>query len=193
VTDGAVPTKGRHRSAAADEAILAATVELLRESGYRGLTMSAVIERSGVSSATLYRRWSTKQALVVAALRTIAADPCPPDTGSLAGDLELLVKRIAKAIAGRDSLYGALSTEVPEDDEVRAMNREAFIEPRLEQVRQILDRAEARGELGERPADDVALSLVTGPLYHRALVLDEKLTPAFLKRVVEQLLAGFGR
>jgi AcrR family transcriptional regulator len=193
VSETAAPSKGRHRSAAADEAILAATVDILRESGYRGLTMSAVIERSGVSSATLYRRWSTKQALVVAALRTISPDPSPPDTGSLAGDLDLLVKRIAKAIAGRDSLYGALNTEVPEDDEVRAMNREAFVQPRLEQVRQILDRAEARGELADRPADDVALSLVTGPLYHRALVLDEKLTPAFLKRVVEQLLAGFAR
>ena len=189
----AAPTKGRHRSQAADDAILTATVELLREHGYRGLTMSGVIERSGVSSATLYRRWPTKQAVVVAALRTITADPCPADTGSLAGDLEAFVKRVAKAIAGRDSLYGTLATEVPEDDEVKAMNREAFIEPRLEQVRVILDRAVARGELTERPPDDHALSLITGPLYHRAFVLDEKLTPAFFRLVVQQVLAGFGQ
>jgi AcrR family transcriptional regulator len=189
----AAPSKGRRRSQAADDAILGATLDLLRLHGYRGLTMSAVIERSGVSSATLYRRWPTKQALVVAALRTITADPCPADTGSLAGDLEQVVKRIAKAIAGRDSLYGARATEGPEDDEVKAMNREAFIEPRLEQVRIILDRAVARGELAERPPDDHALSLISGPLYHRAFVLDEKLTPAFLKRVVQQLLAGFGQ
>ena len=187
------PAKGRQRSQAADDAILAATIDLLRELGYRGLTMSAVIERSGVSSATLYRRWPTKQSLVVAALRTITADPGPADTGSFAGDLEAFVKRIAKAIAGRDSLYGALATEVPEDDEVKAMNREAFIEPRLEQVRVILDRAVARGELTERPSDDHALSLITGPLYHRAFVLDQKLTPAFFRLVVQHLLAGFGQ
>jgi AcrR family transcriptional regulator len=190
----AAPVKpGRHRSQAADDAILGAALDLLRAHGYRGLTMSAVIERSGVSSATLYRRWPTKQALVVAALRTITADACPSDTGSLAGDLEVLVKRIAKAIAGRDSLYGALAAEVPEDDEVKAMNRQAFIEPRLEQVRILLERAAARGELDHRPPDDHALSLITGPLYHRAFVLEEKLTPAFLRSVVQQLLVGFGQ
>jgi AcrR family transcriptional regulator len=153
--------------------------------------MSAVIERSGVSSATLYRRWPTKQALVVAALRTITAETCPSDTGSLEGDLDVLVRRIAKALAGRDALYGVLATEVAEDEEVRAVNREAFIEPRLEQVRALLDRAVSRGELGDRPSDEHALSLITGPLYHRALVLNEKLTPAFLRLVVRQLLAGF--
>ena len=190
----AVPARpGRQRSQAADDAILAATLDLLRVHGYRGLTMSGVIERSGVSSATLYRRWPTKQALVVAALRTLTADPSPADSGSLAGDLEALVKRIARTIAGRDALYGALATEVADDDEVKAMNRQAFIEPRLEQVRCILDRAVARGEITDRPADDVALSLVVGPLYHRAFVLDERLTPAFQKRVVAQVLAGLGQ
>jgi AcrR family transcriptional regulator len=184
---------GRHRSQAADDAILAATLDLLRTHGYRGLTMSAVIERSGVSSATLYRRWPTRCALTVAALRTITADADPVDTGSLAGDLEALVKRIARAIGGRDQLYGALAGELADDDEVKAMNREAFIVPRLEQVRTVLDRAVARGELADRPADDVALSLVTGPLYHRVFVLDERLTPAFLKRVIHQVLAGFGQ
>lgn len=184
---------GRHRSQAADDAILSAALELLRQHGYRGLTMSAVIERSGVSSATLYRRWPTKCALTAAALRTVAVDPEPVDTGSLAGDVEALVKRIAGAIGGRDQLYGAFANEVHEDPEVKAMNREAFILPRLEQVCTILDRAVARGELVDRPSDDVALSLVTGPLYHRVFVLDEKLTAAFLKRVVHQVLAGFGQ
>jgi AcrR family transcriptional regulator len=188
---GAALKPGRHRSLAADEAILSATLDLLRAHGFRGLTMSAVIERSGVSSATLYRRWPTKQALVVAALRTITAETCPSDTGSLEGDLDVLVRRIAKALAGRDALYGVLATEVAEDEEVRAVNREAFIEPRLEQVRALLDRAVSRGELGDRPSDEHALSLITGPLYHRALVLNEKLTPAFLRLVVRQLLAGF--
>ena len=58
---------GRQRSQAADEAILSATLDLLSERGYGGFTVSAVIDRSGVSSATLYRRWPTKQQLVAAA------------------------------------------------------------------------------------------------------------------------------
>ena len=61
---GATPNRGE----AADAAILDATIEVLGEQGYGGLTVSAVIERAGVSSATLYRRWPTKLELVMAAI-----------------------------------------------------------------------------------------------------------------------------
>lgn len=181
---------GRHRDPACDDSILAATLELLQQQGYRGLTMSSVIERSGVSSATLYRRWPTKQALVVAAMQTIVADPAPQDTGSLAGDLDALVRRVARAIAARHDLFAVLANEVRHDEELRALNRAAFVEPRLEQVRRLLDRAVERSELARRPAPDVVLSLLTGPLYHRAFTLDEKLTPAFLRAVVQSTLAS---
>ncbi|MCU1374642.1 MAG: TetR family transcriptional regulator [Actinomycetia bacterium] len=184
---------GRQRSQAADDAILTATLDVLRQHGYQALTISAVIERSGVSSATLYRRWPDKQALVVAALRTLTADLTCSDTGTLAGDVESLVKRMARAMATPDDLFAVLATEVKHNDELRAMNRVAFIEPRLGQVKAILDRAVARGELVDRPADDVALSLITGPLYHRAFVLGEKLTPSFQRTVVHHVLAGLGQ
>lgn len=184
---------GRQRSQAADDAILTATLDLLRAHGYRDLTMSAVIERSGVSSATLYRRWPTKQALVIAALKTLTADPSSSDTGTLAGDIDSLVKRIARAMSTPDDLFAVLALEVKHHDELRAMNRAAFIEPRLEQVKAILDRAVERGELATRPSADVVLSLLTGPLYHRAYILGEKLTPSFQRAVVHHVLAGLGR
>ncbi|MBU3702145.1 MAG: helix-turn-helix transcriptional regulator, partial [Acidimicrobiia bacterium] len=65
---------GRQRSEAADHAILSATLDLLSETGYGALTVAAVIARSGVSSATLYRRWPTKQDLVAAALASLHAE-----------------------------------------------------------------------------------------------------------------------
>jgi AcrR family transcriptional regulator len=193
MTVGAPARGGRHRSQAADDAIVAATLELLREQGYRGLTMSGVIDRSGVSSATLYRRWPTKQALVVAALQTLTADPSPHDTGTLGGDLESLVRHIARAIATRDDLFARLSMELKHDDELQAMNRDAFVQPRLELMKAMLDRAVTRGELAARPPHDVVLSLLTGPIYHRAFDLGEKLTPSFLRAVVQSVLAGLGR
>jgi hypothetical protein len=57
----------------------------------------------------------------------------------------------------------------------------------------MLDRAVARGELASRPPHDVVLSLVTGPIYHRAFDLGEKLPPSFLRIVVQSVLAGLGR
>lgn len=183
-------TPGRQRSHAADEAIIAATLQVLRADGYQGLTMVAVIEAAGVSSATLYRRWPTKQALVVAALRTLVAEPSPVDTGSLTGDIESLVKRIARAMSAGDDLFAVLAAEVRHDEELRAMNRAAFIEPRLEQMAEILARAGGRGELAGRADADTVLSLVTGPLYHRAYILGDKLTAPFLRAVVRHVVVG---
>jgi AcrR family transcriptional regulator len=149
--------------------------------------MSAVIERSGVSSATLYRRWPTKQALVAAAVQTLMADPAPQDTGSLASDVEAFVRRIARAMAKHAQL-SVLPAAV--DDELRELNRKAFIEPRLDQLRDLLDRAVARGEIERAPQPDALLSMTTGPLYHRTFILDEKVTPAFLRLVVKAVLGS---
>ena len=179
---------GRQRSVAADEAIVAATVALLGEVGYRGLTMSAVIERAGVSSATLYRRWPTKQALVAQALQCTTAGPMPPPAASLAGDLDAVARHVARAVTRRDDLWLRLWAEVGYDDDLRAMNL-ALVEPRLAHVHAVLERAVARGELHEAPSADVVLSLVTGPILHRALTLDEKVTPAFLRAVVDSVAA----
>lgn len=60
--------RGRPRREGADEEILAVALELLREKGYRELTVDAVAERAGVAKTTVYRRWPTKVVLIGAAL-----------------------------------------------------------------------------------------------------------------------------
>jgi AcrR family transcriptional regulator len=182
---------GRHRSEAVDEAIVAATVELLGERGYNGVTMAAVIERAGVSSATLYRRFSRKEELVAAAVATLAPAAIDIDTGTLAGDIKAFVGVIARAVTNRrEDVLDALSLEAKRNPELYARLRTTFLEPRLAMVHDILARARERGELAHVPADDVALSLVTGACYHRAFVLNEPLTPSFQRAAVEAALAG---
>ena len=181
---------GRQRSQAADDAITAAALDVLREHGYRGLTMSAVIERSGVSSATLYRRWPTKEELVIAALRTLTPEVVPSDTGSLAGDVESFLRTVARAVERRDDLFVGLSIEVQFNQELRDMAKAAFVTPRRAQIRAILERAVERGELPSTPPLDLVLSLATGPLMHRAFTLGEKLSPSFLRAVTASVVAG---
>jgi AcrR family transcriptional regulator len=187
---------GRQRSVAADEAIVAATLSLLGEYGFGGVTMAAVIERAGVSSATLYRRYSNKEALVEAALATLASTAPDIDTGSLHGDLKTFVGNIARAITNRrEDVMDALGVESKRNEVLRQRLRDTFLEPRLQTVEAILDRAVARGELQAAPPSDVAFSLITGPVYHRGLVYADPLSPAFLRTVVafaEQGLRAFG-
>ena len=90
---------GRPRSAAADSAILQATLELLLDTGYRGLTMEQVRERAGVGKATLYRRFRSKQELVADAVRHLNQQIPPPDTGNVRDDLLAVAGAVLAAAA----------------------------------------------------------------------------------------------
>src|ERR1700737_2613138 len=82
------PRRGRPRSGEARLAILDATTELLLEHGLIGANMDAVAERAGVSKATIYRWWPTKEALALDALYRSWSEVGPAlDTGSLRGDM----------------------------------------------------------------------------------------------------------
>ena len=78
---------GRPLNTAIDELLLHATQDLLIEEGFERLTMDAVAKRCGASKATIYRRWPSKTALVVAAAAVLFQVPELPDTGDLREDL----------------------------------------------------------------------------------------------------------
>src|ERR1700748_2151300 len=78
---------GRPRDPDYDKVILDATLEILFAKGYAGLTIDGVAARTGVGRPTIYRRWSSKPELVIAALaQTVGLSPAP-DTGALRADL----------------------------------------------------------------------------------------------------------
>src|ERR1700759_3493227 len=79
-------TRGRPRSLSADQAIAAATVELLADNGFSGLKIERVADRAGVGKTTIYRRWPTKAELVVAALTLYDEDYDAPDSGNAYAD-----------------------------------------------------------------------------------------------------------
>jgi AcrR family transcriptional regulator len=182
---------GRHRSEAADAAILDATIEVLAERGYGGLSVAEVISRAGVSSATLYRRWENKEQLVVAAVATLVPVAEDTDTGSLDGDVAVFLRNIAASIAQRhEVVHDALTVEARHNESLAASLRTRFLAPRLDQLGGILGRAKRRGELTSAPSVEVAMSLIAGPLYHRANVLNETLSPAFVKAATKHAVAA---
>lgn len=191
-TAEAAPARpGRSRSQACDDAILAATLDVLGESGYGGMTMSMVIERAGVSSATLYRRWTTKLELVTAAVMTLVPTPPDFDTGSLEGDLEALVGDVAAGLDGRrQDVAEVFAAEKTRRPDLAAMVQERFVEPRIREVEHLLARAKARGEITKALPAEHVLSVLVGPLHHRAFSLGKTLTPAFRRSVVAAT-AGF--
>ena len=85
---------GRPRDPSRDGVIRAAILRLLADVGYGALTMDAVASEAGVGKATIYRRWRTKQDLVVDTISDLNREQAsPPDTGSLEGDLRAMLQR----------------------------------------------------------------------------------------------------
>ena len=85
--DGARRRPGRPRDPSYDRAILDATLQILNDKGYAGLTIDGVAARTGVGRPTIYRRWSSKPALAIAALAESPGLSPVPDTGAVRDDL----------------------------------------------------------------------------------------------------------
>lgn len=184
---------GRPRSERARQAILRAAADLLLDEGTARVSMDAVAERAGVSKATIYRWWPSKERLALDALLEWAATGSSPrDTGSLRADLLSLVRPWVREIRRRPfaRVIAELLTEAQSDPAFAEDYRRHFVEPRRAPMRAAFERAIARGEV---PADldvEVALDLIYGPVYHRLLHGHAPLTDRFAATVIDLALAG---
>ncbi len=80
-----MPDLTKPRSVRAHDAVLAATVSLLADGGYRAATVDAISASSGVSKATIYNHWPSRAAIAAEAFGAEMAQATPPpDTGSVA-------------------------------------------------------------------------------------------------------------
>jgi rhodanese-related sulfurtransferase len=186
--------RGRPRSETARKAILEAAAELLLVRGLGAVSMDAVADRAGVSKATIYRWWPSKETLALDALCHDFSVFNPPAQGSgpLRADLlsdigpwiRLLFNRPYGGVIA--ALIAAGQTDTRFAEEYRAR----FVEPRRERTRAIFRRSIERGELAADTNVEVAMDLLYGPLYHRLLHGHEPLDERFLQDVVAAVLGG---
>jgi AcrR family transcriptional regulator len=187
--------RGRPRSATSQKAILAKAIEILLEQGLTSMSMDDVAKRAGVSKATIYRWWASKELLALDALATEWALPTPSpdlDTGSLRGDLlarihpwlgQLNQKPYERIIAG-------LLAQTQTDPEFAKLYREQFVAPRRDETRRLLLRAIDRGEIGADTNLEVTLDLLYGPIYHRLLHRHAPLNDRFAAQVIDAVIAA---
>jgi AcrR family transcriptional regulator len=190
------PRRGRPRSEKARQAILQAAAELLLDHGMARVSMDVVAERAGVSKATIYRWWPSKERLALDALLEWAAAGSPPrDTGTLRGDVLALVRPWVREIRRQPfgRVIAGLITEAQSNPEFALEYRRHFVEQRRGPMRLAFARAVERGEARADLDVDVALDLVYGPLYHRLLHGHAPLTDRFAQAVVDLALDGILR
>jgi len=186
------PLRGRAR----EEAILAAAVALVAETGYERVSMDAIAARARASKATIYRKWPGKAPLIAEALRRRAegATPVLPDTGSLRGDLRSAVAAIAQALTGQAgglSLIGLIEA-VRADATLRELVRRQIDRRSAADGVLIAERAAARGDRVDPLRVSRALGVAVAQLFlatllgggppaaaEQDLLVDEVLMPLF--------------
>jgi AcrR family transcriptional regulator len=171
--------------------ILDAAVDLLNQVGYDRLTMDAVAAQAKAGKATLYRRWSTKAALVVdAILRSKETLQAPEtDTGSLRGDLIAMAcghgglcdERTSHTMAG-------VITALHHDPDFAEEFRTRVVQPKLEVGRRVFERARARGEITADLDLDLFAPALAGIVLHRSFVLGLPVDEKTVARVVDEII-----
>jgi AcrR family transcriptional regulator len=187
-----IARRGRPRNEQSTTAILVATIELVSEVGLAGLTMDAVASRAGVSKATIYRRWSSKESLLLDAWMSCVRRPEAPDTGNLHDDLTAMFSGIDDqplADADLQRVFPQMIAAAKVNPDVAEAYR-AFIAERRLPMRTVLERAVARGELSAELDLDVVHDLLVAPLLYRWLVSDGPVDQRVTGSIVEIVLAG---
>ncbi|MFB7355923.1 TetR/AcrR family transcriptional regulator [Streptomyces gardneri] len=167
------PSRGRPRDPRSHEAIIDATAKLVVEVGYAATSIGAVAARAGVGKDTIYRRWPGKPELVFEAVFTTTDDAPAPDTGTLAGDLTVMLQGLVDefhAPAAAAALPGLLA-DFAADPELRARIRGDFLAPSKDRLLVVFERAAMRGEIAaETPVDLVLDTLAGAVFFHVGLV-----------------------
>jgi AcrR family transcriptional regulator len=178
--------KTRRRGAALEDALLDAAWAELQTNGYAMLTIEAVAERAGTSRAVLYRRWPSRAALVIAAMRRhqpmLSGEA--PDTGSLRGDVLALLTRISGRLAEMDpeTVYGILGDYFTDTRLFSAFQAEV-LHIGAGVMAAILKRAEERHEI--RPGVSLRVAALPIDLYRHELFISR--TPP-TQRVIAEIV-----
>jgi AcrR family transcriptional regulator len=188
----ALERHGRPRSESANRAILEAFRELLIEDGFTRLRLEHVAARAGVSKATIYRRWRSKEELAIELLQELASPFLAiPD----AGDTRAELVTVAQSCIGRltESDFGpvvrAMLCEIAANPSVGDRFRAVVVQTRRDEVRHVIGRGIARGDLPASTDPDIAAELLIGPICFR-LVFGGSLDREFGEKVVDALLWG---
>jgi AcrR family transcriptional regulator len=185
----AAPRRGRPRSVDVDEAVLAATLEVAGEVGVSKMSMDEVAVRAKVPKATIYRRWSSKEELVLEALRSAMSPFDDADTGSLRGDLDLYLGELAHRFQ-----KGQMSDVLPHLIEVACHDAnlrsslDAYIDYRRTPLRRMLERARQRGELTSSIDIDVLIDAILGPFAYRRLLSHKPIDEHFVTTLLSIVL-----
>ncbi|MGH2662734.1 MAG: TetR/AcrR family transcriptional regulator [Actinomycetota bacterium] len=185
---------GRPRSAEAHRAILDAAIDLFVEEGFEGMSIEAVAARAGVGKTTIYRRWTSKEDLLVDAIDQLIFHVEAPDTGSLREDLvEMLTTLQTIFTSSRaGAIFPRMAPHVASSSPLGKAYLERIIAPRFVLLQGMLARGVEREELPAGTDPELVRALLVGPIVLWKLTgrLSRRAARQRAEAVVDTVLAG---
>ncbi len=185
---------GRRRNDEARIAILQASLSLVKEFGYRSLTIEKIASRAGTGKTTIYRWWPSKAAVVMEAfLSYISPEIKFPSVSQMSAceSIRRQMQAIARAFGGpHGDLLRALMAEAQFDRELAQAFVTDWILPRRELATAVLRAGIASGELPGDIDVNVAVDALYGGLYYRFLIPYAPLSPEFAGQLADAVLKG---
>jgi AcrR family transcriptional regulator len=182
---------GRPRDRQIDVAVLKATLAVLDRAGYGGLTIEEVARRAGTTKPAIYRRWPSRQRLVLDALSRRLGEAQAPDTSCTLCDLDECLKVFVAAFRRMPpGVIGALFADCAGDPDLRTAFMSTLFDPPRAAVRATLKRAHARGDLRHEVDGELILDLIGSLVHYRALFGHAPTSDREIERAVEALLQG---
>ena len=184
---------GRPRDPRVDAAIVDATLQLLAEHGYTSLTMEAVAAQAGIGKATLYRRYASKEQLVIDAVATMS-EPAEVVQGASVRDelvarLEAVRRKSDSSLAGK--IFPRLVSASADNPELMHNYRRQVLAPRRLAFAAALQRGIDEGLVRADVDLDHAVDLLVGPMAYRNLIrTDPPPGPELAARVVDDVLVA---
>ncbi|WP_328386529.1 TetR/AcrR family transcriptional regulator [Streptomyces sp. NBC_00400] len=177
------------------EAIRAAVFEELAAVGFARMSIEGIARRAGVGKTAVYRRWRSKLHLVLDVVSAVAAAGMPtPDTGSLSGDVRMLLEVAARALRHpmASQIVPDLLAEAARSPELAGALKAALHDSQEGVATAMVARAVERGEIPAGADGRLALDLLTGPLYWRLLVVRDAVPPGYLDELTAAVVSALG-
>jgi AcrR family transcriptional regulator len=183
--------RGRPRSLQSHQAMLQATLELLGEVGFDAMSIDAIAYRAGVGKTTIYRRYASKEELVVDAIESVREEIVLPDTGNLQEDIEAIVQNAAETTLsplGRKTVAMLIGSALS-NPQFAEIYWTKYLQPRRRSFAIVLERAKARNEISTDLDSDIVFDMMSGIMLY-ALVFQPtlELWSTYVRRAISLLI-----
>jgi AcrR family transcriptional regulator len=151
-----------------------------------GFSIDELSRDCGVSKTTIYRHWPSRAALLIDACSRLGSAPEAPDTGTLRGDVQLLLTQLAEQLqdANWSSVYPAIIDAAERDPEIAVLQarlHETFMAP----FEAVVERGKSRGELPPRRAVSDVVAALVGPLFYCRWFSKQKMSKRFVTAIID--------